>query len=128
MASGGALVSERLSQPCNAFASSAADRHVCGRCGWPIAGHGAPTPAAKVKTSKIWADTIRHDTCKAASCRRPVVFAQNVKTGNYMIFDGVPAAIARERELETGRDMWTIELTTSHFATCPAKQQFRRAR
>ncbi len=81
-----------------------------------------------MKTSKIWADTIRQDVCKSSSCRRVIYFAQVIKTGNVMPFDRRPVPIAAQVEIGTGREEWTVDLAHSHFATCPAAPQFRHAR
>lgn len=80
------------------------------------------------RTSKIWSDTIRAELCKAAGCRRQIWFAQNIRTGNFMPFDVRPVPIAIETELGTGRESWLIDLASSHFASCSAAKQFRRAR
>lgn len=81
-------------------------------------------------TTKIWADTIRQDVCQSGRCRQVVFFAQNVRTGNFGIFDTRPEPIARELELETQREKWTIDLTktVSHFATCVSRKAFKNYR
>jgi hypothetical protein len=82
--------------------------------------------SAPRRVTKIWADTIRQDICKADSCRKPIWFAQNARTGNFQPFDGEPTALVVEREVDTGRELWTVDLTLAHFGTCPARAQFRR--
>jgi hypothetical protein len=81
---------------------------------------------APVRRTTVWADTLKTDVCKDASCRREIVFVQNAKTGRVMPFDAPLLPIAIDDEL--GRRRWTVDLAGSHFATCPGAHQFRRAR
>lgn len=85
------------------------------------------TPTVQVRTVKVWRDTAMADVCRAASCRRPITKIQNVKTLNFIPFDDI-APIQVEREIETGREMLTLDLAKNHFATCPAANQFKRGR
>lgn len=78
--------------------------------------------------TKVWADTQRHDVCKSRNCRAPIVYAQNARTGNPNPFNRPLTAVVVERELGTGRELWTVDLAQSHFATCPDRARFRRAR
>lgn len=78
------------------------------------------------RVSRIWADTIRREVCKHAQCRKPIWFAQNVKTGNFMPFTGEPTPLSVQRELESNREEWTVDLAASHFADCPGAPGFRR--
>jgi hypothetical protein len=81
--------------------------------------------SAGVRLVKVWRDTLRVDICRAASCRRRITFGQNVKTLKFLPFDDI-APIQTEREIETGREMITLDLARTHFASCPASQQFKK--
>lgn len=85
-------------------------------------------PMAKMRTTKIWADTIRKKICEAPSCRQVIWLAQHPMTGNFMPFDQPPRPERIEREIETGRETWIVDFRLSHFATCPAAREFRRRR
>jgi hypothetical protein len=83
-----------------------------------------------LRTTRIFPDTITQNVCADRRCGHVVYFAENVRTGNRMIFDTRPAPIAEEREIETQRPIWLIDLskTVSHFASCVGRDSFRRAR
>jgi hypothetical protein len=85
------------------------------------------SPAA-ARTMRIWADTIRLDRC--GRCGRLVYFAQNIRTGNFNLFDVRPAAVLEESELGTGRPLWVIDLaaTVVHFVSCTGSRPRRRRR
>jgi hypothetical protein len=78
--------------------------------------------------TKIWKDTIRQDTCRSARCGRRIWWAQVVKSGRFMCFDQAPEALVTEVELETHREQITVDLAPNHYATCPGRQEFRRAK
>ena len=80
------------------------------------------------KTTRIWGDTIRQDRCRSRNCHRTIYFATNVRTGREMPFDVRPVAIEIQPELETNREMWTVDLAHNHFATCVDSPLFRRTR
>lgn len=79
-----------------------------------------------MKTTQIWADTVRQGECRSRNCHRTIYFAQNVKTGNDMPFDVKPEPLYRQLELETSREKWTVDLAHNHFASCPDSSAFRR--
>jgi|KBSMisStaDraftv2_1062788.scaffolds.fasta_scaffold738822_1 hypothetical protein len=76
---------------------------------------------------KAWKDTARVDVCRAASCRRTITFIQNAKTLKFVPFDDI-SPIVRESEIGTGRELWTLDLAKTHFASCKAAPQFKRRR
>lgn len=76
-------------------------------------------------TTRVFGDTAQRAICRDLACRARITFAQNVKTGKAMPFDGDLVALATELEPETRRPIWTVDLATSHFATCPAAKKFR---
>jgi hypothetical protein len=120
-----------LSQACTQFAPDRTARETCIRCGWPQAGHGTRSASVTApKLTKIWPDTIRPDVCRASCCGQSLYYAQNVKTGRWTPFNTRPVAIAVQPEIETAREIWTIDLaqTISHFATCKDALMFRKRR
>jgi hypothetical protein len=86
--------------------------------------------ATTLRTTRIWADTVTQEVCRHPRCRRTIYFAVNVRTGNRSPFDNRPVPIAEQRELETGRVEWTIDLAqaSSHFGSCVGAKFFRRPR
>lgn len=79
------------------------------------------------KLTHIYADTIGEEVCKAASCRKRIFFATIVKSGARHPFASYPVALQVQQDLvDGGREVWTVDLATSHFADCPASKQFSR--
>lgn len=78
------------------------------------------------KTTRVWADTVQPARCRDPKCGASITFATNVKSGKAMPFDGELVALATERDAATGRQIWTVDLSTSHFASCIAAGRFRR--
>jgi len=76
-------------------------------------------------TTAVWGDTVRPDRCKSPRCRRPVWWAQNVRSGRWMIFDGDPRYLFTSEETETGRTLWTVDLALTHWGTCVDADRFR---
>jgi hypothetical protein len=76
----------------------------------------------------VWADTVRAGTCRDDRCGASITFAENVKTGKVMPFTGELVALTTERDAGSGRQIWTVDLATSHFADCVGAAAFRRAR
>lgn len=86
------------------------------------------TTATKLRTTKIWADTVQQDVCRR--CGRTVYRAQNVRTGNVRAFDRRPVPLAEQPELETRRVELLVDLAqmSEHDATCVGAKYFRRPR
>lgn len=86
---------------------------------------------ATLRTTRIFPDTIRQDTCQARACGKTIYFAQNVRTLNFSPYDTRPVPLAEEQEIETRRRIWLLDMAVNvnHFVTCVARQRFgRRAR
>lgn len=116
-----------LARACDQLVTSKLSPDKCVRCDWPSGAHARVAPKAVTqRRTKIWGDTIRQQVCKSVRCNKTVYFAQNVKTGTFMPFDGRPQALAVEVEIQTGREIWLIDLATSHFGSCVAAPSFRR--
>lgn len=81
--------------------------------------------AGTQRTMWGWTDTIRQRACTAANCHAPIWLIQNVRTGNYMPFAQPPVALARQQELETGREQILVDMATVHWADCAARSTFR---
>ena len=81
---------------------------------------------ATTKTTEIFADTRTHANCRG--CDAPIVFAEIVKSGKRMPFDLPLVALQTRHEEATHRLIETVDLGESHFASCKAASQFRRAR
>lgn len=75
--------------------------------------------------SQVWGDTVRQSTCRSRNCHKPIWFATNARTGTDMPFDVRPVVTAIQPELETGRQLWTVSLQHTHFATCVDAPSFR---
>ncbi len=78
-----------------------------------------------LRTTRVWKDTIRRKFCEHPSCRAPLWLAKHIRTGNYMVFDGEPVAIAEQMEIETGRVEMLVDLIYDHFHKCKAPAMFR---
>jgi hypothetical protein len=72
------------------------------------------------------------DSCYAARCRScgaAIVWA-TTPTGSKIPLDTTPIPIARELDLFTSCELWTVDLSqaSSHFATCPDAARWRASR
>lgn len=76
--------------------------------------------------TEIFQDTRRNATCSARQCAASIVFATVVKSGKTMPFDA-PLLPVDARDVD-GRIFEKVDLVESHFASCVAARQFRRAR
>ena len=76
--------------------------------------------------TRVFADTVTPGHCRDSRCGAAITFATNVKTGKVMPYDGELVALSTERDESSGRQVWVVDLSTSHFASCPAAQRFRR--
>jgi hypothetical protein len=118
-----------LAQACDRFVKTRGDEERCIRCGHLLLAHGAGLARrAAPKTAKIWADTLRRESCSYVRCAQVLYFAQLIKTQRWIPFTGRPTPLAQEQEIQTLRQIWTVDLAQSHFATCIGAQSFRRRR
>ena len=81
---------------------------------------------ATTKTTEIFADTRTHATCRG--CEAPIVFAEIVKSGKRMPFDHPLVALQTRHEEATRRLIESVDLGTSHFASCRNADRFRSQR
>ena len=81
-----------------------------------------------MKTVEICADTRGRSRCR--SCGACIEWAEVAKSGRKMPFDGEIVPVGSRHEPETRRliEIVDLEVTTSHFATCPDAEQWRRGR
>lgn len=80
-----------------------------------------------VMTVAIYADSIRAAKCQGRNCYRPIFFAQVVKTGKQMCFDVEPVPLEVQGAMLPGaREIWTVDLATTHWASCPDSKDFKR--
>ena len=79
-----------------------------------------------VKTIQIFADSRGRAHCSAASCRAGIEWAVIVASGKRMCFDAPIAVISEHVDPATRRRVQVVDLSTNHWATCPAREQFKR--
>lgn len=74
----------------------------------------------------IWADTKGSANCR--SCGARISWAEVVKSGRKMPFDGDIVAVRTAHHPETWRAIETVDtsVTKSHFATCKDSDQWRK--
>lgn len=77
-----------------------------------------------MKTAEIYQDTRQTARCRA--CNAPIIFAENVATQRRMPFDA--PLIALQTRVAAARVIEEVDLGTTHFATCPQADRFRRTR
>lgn len=74
----------------------------------------------------IYADSRRHGFRR--SCQAAIEWAENVKTGHSMPFDGPLVVLSTQGSLLDGeRIVQTVDtsITRSHFASCPQAREWR---
>jgi hypothetical protein len=76
------------------------------------------------KLIEIWADSRGRAECRG--CRAPIEWARVVKSGAAMCFDGQIVALQTRHDPATQRLIEFVDLSTNHWATCAARDQFRR--
>ncbi len=76
---------------------------------------------------EIYADTRNVGRCRDEDCRKRITFAQVVKTGRTICFDGEPVPL-RTRHSDDRRLIEEIDGDEVHFARCPGADRFRRKR
>lgn len=80
----------------------------------------------RTRTTWVWGDSVgRQVKCKDPRCGQWITWAENVRTGKRMCFDGTLVALKTATMLD-GRQQWEVDLDTNHFATCPGADRFRR--
>jgi hypothetical protein len=79
----------------------------------------------EAKTIFVYSDT--RGTAKCRGCGASITWAQVVKSGKRMCFDGDPVAL-RTRHDDSRRLIEELDLDTNHWATCPDAKTFKRAR
>jgi hypothetical protein len=77
-------------------------------------------------TIEIFADTRGKARCRL--CDAPIEWAEIVKSGKKMCFDGEIVALTTRHEDATGRLIEAVAFDTNHWATCPNADDFRRKR
>lgn len=77
-------------------------------------------------TTRIYADSIRAAKCRGRNCYRLIHFAQIVDSGKQMCFDVAPVAIEVQGDLLGGREIWLVDLSTNHWATCVDSPDFKK--
>lgn len=75
-----------------------------------------------MKTIEVFADTRGAAQCR--SCNDAIEWAEIVKSGKRMPFNA-PIVALRTRH-QDGRLVEEVDLTTSHFATCPDAKKWGR--
>jgi hypothetical protein len=81
-------------------------------------------------TTFVFADDPAGARRRPTSCRgcgRAIEFATNAKTGRVMPFDAPIMALTTKHDAN-GKLLEEVDLATSHFATCPKADTFRKAR
>jgi hypothetical protein len=86
------------------------------------------TTATPPRVLKIWRDTIKVDLCAKKRCRKRIWWAQVAKSLRFVCFNVAPDPIVTETEVDTGRELLTVDASTVHFATCAGNRQARRTR
>jgi len=76
----------------------------------------------RMKTIEVYADTRFTTLCR--SCKADIEFGQNVKTGRSMPFNA-PIVALRTRHDDAHRLIEIVDLSTSHFGSCPDANKWR---
>jgi hypothetical protein len=74
-------------------------------------------------TIDVYSDTRQAGRCKG--CDADLTFAEVVKSGKRMPFNGVPVALLTRHD-EAHRLIETLDLNDNHWASCPNAGDFRR--
>lgn len=77
-----------------------------------------------VKTIDIWADTRGRGVCRG--CGKAMEWAEVVASGKKMPFDAPIVALTTLHDPTTHRVIEGVDLSTNHWGSCPAREQFRR--
>lgn len=81
-----------------------------------------------MKTIQIFADTRGRARCTAATCRADIEWAVIVGSGKKMCFDLPIVVLSTHVDPATRRRVEVVDLATNHWASCPARDQFRSKR
>jgi hypothetical protein len=81
-----------------------------------------------LKTIQIFSDTRGRATCNASTCRATIEWAEVVASGKRMCFDAPIVALTTHHDPATRRLVEVVDLSTNHWASCPAAGQFKRRR
>jgi len=76
-------------------------------------------PKGQPTTVEVYGDTVGASRCRDEDCRARIWFAEHVKTGKRGVYSGEPTALTIRTERPSGREIWTVDLELSHFASCP---------
>lgn len=77
-------------------------------------------------TIEIYADTRGTGRCRHEACGAVITWAQVVKSGRRMCFDGEPVALRTRHDPQTRRLIEEVDLAENHWATCPGADTFKR--
>jgi hypothetical protein len=77
-----------------------------------------------VRTIEIFADTRGKAICRG--CGQPIEWAEIVKSGKKMCFNGEIVALSTRQEPETARLIEAADFATNHWGTCPKREEFKR--
>jgi hypothetical protein len=75
------------------------------------------------KTIAVYADSRGSGTCRG--CEERITWAETLK-GKRMPFDGSPVALRTEHDAGTHRLIEHLPFEANHWATCRARDQFKR--
>lgn len=81
---------------------------------------------SQTKTIQIFADTRGRSRCSAPSCRADIEWGEVVASGRKMCFDAPIVALSTHHDPGTRRLVEVVDLATNHWASCVAREQFRR--
>ena len=76
------------------------------------------------RTIEVWADTRGKARCKG--CQAPIEWAEIVKSGKKMCFDGEIVALRTRHDPQTHRLIEAVAFDTNHWGTCPQRAQFKQ--
>lgn len=82
------------------------------------------------RTIAVFADTRRKTTCSGRTCQAAITFARTVGKNAWMCFTGDPVTLRTETaaEREDGREVHHLDFADNHWATCPSRADFGKAR
>jgi hypothetical protein len=80
-----------------------------------------------MKWIEVYGDTVGRNFCRDVACEAPLIWAEVVKTGRKMCFNG-DAVPVQTRHDEAGRLIEIYDVADNHWAVCPGAKSFKRAR
>jgi hypothetical protein len=81
---------------------------------------------ASVRRVDAWGDTFRISACTDRRCRKNIGWIRLVESGKWHPFDLPLATLERRREGQNRREVLTLDLGRTHFATCPGAKAFSK--